>query len=126
SGRLFDIPSTEYKIWRMTVPPAADAPAPDPLPLSADAPAWKALFPEPVAVLGYGVEGRSTVRHLLQRGYRDIVVLDRQQPADPLPQGVHGVFGDRHADALATEGIRTVFRAPGVRPFTPAIEAFRA
>jgi len=110
----------------MTVPPAADAPAPDPLPLSADAPAWKALFPEPVAVLGYGVEGRSTVRHLLQRGYRDIVVLDRQQPADPLPQGVHGVFGDRHADALATEGIRTVFRAPGVRPFTPAIEAFRA
>ncbi len=97
-----------------------------------DADAWKRLFPEPVAVLGYGVEGRSTVRHLLRRGYRDLVVLDRNEPDEPLPAGVRGVFGADHLDALAvasgkeTPLIRTVFRAPGVRPFTPALDAFLA
>ncbi len=110
----------------MTDPSVADAAPPDPLPPSADAPAWKALFPEPVAVLGYGVEGRSTVQHLRRRGYRDLVVLDRQQPSDTLPDGVRGVFGAHHLDALAGEGIRTVFRAPGVRPFVREIDAFRA
>ncbi len=88
---------------------------------------WKTRFPEPVAVLGYGVEGASTVRHLLQNGYRDLVVLDRAAPASPLPEGVRGVFGPDYLAALGQDsGIRTVFRAPGVRPFVPEIEAFVA
>lgn len=126
AGCLFDILGAEYKIWRMTA--SRLAPAPD----DTD---WKTMFPEPVAVLGYGVEGRSTVRHLLQRGYRDVVVLDREVPSEALPEGVRGVFGARHLDALDTldtldaadaPPIRTVFRAPGVRPFVPALEAFVA
>src|SRR5690606_27961053 len=100
---------------------------------SPDGAAWKSLFPEPVAVLGYGVEGRSTVRHLRRRGYRDIMVLDREEPSEALPAGVRGVFGPHHLDALApvsgrdpSRAIKTVFRAPGVRPFVPALDAFRA
>jgi UDP-N-acetylmuramoylalanine--D-glutamate ligase len=101
---------------------------------------WKTLFPEPVAVLGYGVEGASTVRHLLRHGYRDIVVLDRIAPvsaaasaagssasASALPDGVLGIFGTDYLKALGPDTpIRTVFRAPGVRPFVPEIEGFVA
>jgi UDP-N-acetylmuramoylalanine--D-glutamate ligase len=94
---------------------------------SADTALWKTLFPEPVAVLGYGVEGRSTLNHLLRRGYRDVVVLDAKAPDEPLPEGVRGVFGPAYLDGLAADqGVRTAFRAPGLRPINPNIEAFTA
>lgn len=88
---------------------------------------WKSLFPEPIAVLGYGVEGRSTLAHLRRQGYADITVLDRQAPSDALPPGVKSRFGADHLDGLASaHGVKTVFRAPGVRPLVPGIEAFVA
>jgi len=88
---------------------------------------WKTLFPEPVAVLGYGVEGRSTLNHLLRRGFTDITVLDRAAPSEPLPAGVKGVFGAEYLNGLAPDsGVRTAFRAPGVRPLVPQIESFVA
>lgn len=88
---------------------------------------WTSLYPGPVAVLGYGVEGRSTLAHLLRRGYNDITVLDRQTPAEPLPPGVKGRFGADYLEGLAPgHGIKTAFRAPGVRPLVPEIEAFIA
>lgn len=106
----------------MTVPASHSPATPDA--------AWTSLFPEPVAVVGYGVEGASTVRHLLRHGFRDIVVLDRIAPSAPLPEDVRGIFGPDYLDALAPKAsgnaIRTVFRAPGVRPFVPALEAFVA
>ncbi len=82
------------------------------------------LAPEPVAVLGYGVEGKSTVRHLLRAGCRDITVLDRTEPADALPEGVRGVFGPDCLQTLARA--RTAFRSPGWRPFAPEFDAFVA
>lgn len=75
-------------------------------------------------MLGYGLEGKSTVRHLLRSGYRDIVVLDRDVPADPLPAGVRGAFGPDCPREL--RGARTAFRSPGWRPFDPEITAFTA
>ncbi|MCD6024961.1 MAG: UDP-N-acetylmuramoylalanine/D-glutamate ligase [Fibrobacteria bacterium] len=86
-------------------------------------PAPETLWREPIAVLGYGAEGKSTLAHLRRWGYKDIVVLDKAAPAEPLPQGVRGVFGAAYLEALA--GIKTAFRSPGVRPFVPEIEAFR-
>jgi UDP-N-acetylmuramoylalanine--D-glutamate ligase len=86
-------------------------------------PAPEALWREPVAVLGYGAEGRSTLAHLRRWGYRDIVVLDKTPPAEPLPEGVRGVFGEGYLDGLAGAG--TAFRSPGLRPFVPEIEAFQ-
>jgi UDP-N-acetylmuramoylalanine--D-glutamate ligase len=77
-----------------------------------------------VAVLGYGVEGQSTLRQLLRRGYRDITVLDRAAPAESLPENVRGLFGPDYLKGL--EQARTAFRAPGLRPFVPEIEAFTA
>lgn len=107
------------------------APAPVPVPDASDAAAWKARFPEPVAILGYGLEGQSTLRHLRARGFRELIVLDRNAPSEPLPDGVAGVFGEGYLDALNAPlgdmpAPRTVFRAPGVRPLQPAVEAFAA
>lgn len=81
-------------------------------------PEWK----EPIAVLGYGVEGKSTLRHLLRWGYRKIVVLDGAKPSDALPAGVQGFFGPDYLRGLT--GVKTAIRSPGLRPFIPEIEAF--
>jgi UDP-N-acetylmuramoylalanine--D-glutamate ligase len=126
----------EYKIWGRAMPeftPITPPPTDESTELITD---WKTLFPEPVAVLGYGVEGASTVRHLRRHGYREIVVLDRAAPAsspgssdsaNALPEGVLGIFGTDYLKALGPDTkIRTVFRAPGVRPFVPEIEGFVA
>jgi hypothetical protein len=63
-------------------------------------PDWKYLFPGPVAVLGYGVEGQSTLRHLLKRGFDNIIVLDKTAPVEDLPAGVRGVFGPDYLRGL--------------------------
>jgi UDP-N-acetylmuramoylalanine--D-glutamate ligase len=81
------------------------------------------LWAEPIAILGYGAEGKSTLAHLLRGGYHDLVVLDKNAPAEPLPAGVRGVFGPEYLDAL--KHVRTAFRSPGLRPFVPALEAFQ-
>lgn len=87
-------------------------------------PAPETLWREPIAVLGYGAEGQSTLAHLRRWGYKDIVVLDKAAPAEPLPEGVRGVFGEAYLEALA--GVQTAFRSPGLRPFVPELRAFRA
>src|SRR3989338_944210 len=81
-------------------------------------------WPEPIAVLGYGVEGRSTLRHLRQWGFRRIAVLDKQAPREPLPAGVKGVFGSEYLGGLREAA--TALRSPGVRPLQPEIREFRA
>ena len=100
-----------------------------PLPLSLQ---WQ----EPIAVLGYGAEGKSTLEHLQRWGYKHLVVLDKNTPSEALPDGVKGVFGPAYLEALNTDpanepAIQTIFRSPGIRPFVtetttflPEIEAF--
>jgi UDP-N-acetylmuramoylalanine--D-glutamate ligase len=88
------------------------------------APAPETLWPAPVAVLGYGAEGKSTLAHLRRWGYKDVVVLDKTAPSEPLPAGVRGVFGADYLKEL--ENVRTAFRSPGLRPFVPEIDAFKA
>lgn len=78
---------------------------------------------EPIALLGFGVEGKSTLRHLLGWGYRKITVLDKAVPGEELPAGVQGYFGDDYLKGL--HGIRTAIRSPGLRPFYPEILEFQ-
>jgi UDP-N-acetylmuramoylalanine--D-glutamate ligase len=85
---------------------------------------WPPIVNRPVAVLGYGVEGRSTLRHLLRHGARDVVVLDKAAPADALPDGVKGLFGTDYLKGL--EDVAVAFRAPGVRPLVPEVAGFIA
>ncbi len=79
---------------------------------------------EPIAVLGYGAEGQSTLGHLLRWGFKAIAVLDKVVPPKPLPSGVKGHFG---ADYLLGLGeAKTAIRSPGVRPLQVEIDEFLA
>ena len=81
----------------------------------------------PIGVLGYGVEGMSTCNYLLDRGFTDITVFDRKEPAGLDPRiRYHGSGGsDGSSGYLAgLAGMRTVFRSAGVRPDLPEIAAF--
>src|SRR4051812_29002064 len=89
---------------------------------SAPLPAPESLWQEPVAILGFGAEGKSTLAHLRGWGYKDIVVLDKTAPAEPLPGGVRGAFGPEYLAGL--KNVRTAFRSPGLRPFIPEIDTF--
>ena len=75
---------------------------------------------EPVAVVGYGTEGRSTLKLLLDCGFRDVTVLDRS--AQELPEGVRGVFGESYLGDLAP--YRTLVRSAGVKPTKPELLRF--
>lgn len=81
---------------------------------------------EPIGVVGYGVEGKSTCAYLLARGFRDITVFDKKAPevlaapvryAVPAPGGSYLAGLDRMA---------TVFRSAGVRADQAEIAAFAA
>jgi UDP-N-acetylmuramoylalanine--D-glutamate ligase len=74
--------------------------------------------PEPVAVLGVGVEGRATIDYLLRHGVADVTALDRQ-PVEGLPDGVRTRFGQEYDRGL--DRFATVFRSPGVRPDHPEL-----
>lgn len=83
----------------------------------------------PIGVVGYGVEGRETLRFLRAHGVTALEVFDRKLTAETVAAEpdlaslpVHGE-GDWRAD-LAACG--TVVRSPGVRPDQPALEMARA
>jgi UDP-N-acetylmuramoylalanine--D-glutamate ligase len=88
-----------------------------------------ATLEPPVALVGYGVEGRASLRFLRAHGVHDLAVFDRLLTRERAAQEpelanlpVHGE-GD-WAAALAACG--TVLRSPGVRPDHPALESARA
>ncbi|HLP42639.1 MAG TPA: Mur ligase family protein, partial [Fibrobacteria bacterium] len=85
------------------------------------------VLAEPIGILGYGVEGRSTCRYLLGRGFRDITVFDKAVPADLDPRLRYagtGAPGGSYLDRLSA--MRTVFRSAGVRPDLPQLKEFVA
>jgi UDP-N-acetylmuramoylalanine--D-glutamate ligase len=89
---------------------------------SRTAAAWEPVA-EPIAVLGVGVEGRSTIAYLLSHGARRIEALDAKV-VDGLPPSVETRFGEGYDRDL--ERFATVFRSPGVRPDHPPLAAARA
>lgn len=76
---------------------------------------------EPVAVLGYGVEGESTLSLLIKAGFQQIEVLDRE--LRELPSGVTGCFGREYLSRL--QRFKTIIRSAGVRPFLPELVEYR-
>ncbi len=88
-----------------------------------------AALPVPVALLGYGVEGRETLRFLRRHGLAGLRVYDRNfsqaQPADG------GDYPDVTFDGAADWEARlsqagTVIRSAGVRPDLAPLERARA
>jgi UDP-N-acetylmuramoylalanine--D-glutamate ligase len=81
----------------------------------------RSLLKEPIGILGYGAEGQSTCRFLLQCGFTEIMVFDQIAP-DTLPENV--VYaGDRDYLSRLNE-VNTLFRSPGIRPDGKEITAY--
>jgi UDP-N-acetylmuramoylalanine--D-glutamate ligase len=70
------------------------------------------------------LEGASTSRYLLDRGFTDITVFDRKPPKDLDARLRYGGVDASGEYLSGLPSMRTVFRSAGVRPDLPALEAF--
>ncbi|HNY29637.1 MAG TPA: UDP-N-acetylmuramoyl-L-alanine--D-glutamate ligase [Fibrobacteria bacterium] len=86
-------------------------------------PMLRELVPQPVEVVGGGVEGQSTIRFLLDAGYERITLRDKN-PQVVVPDGVSSRTGDSYLEGMDPKG--TLVRSAGIRPDSAAFEKFRA
>ena len=80
----------------------------------------------PVGILGFGIEGKSTLRYLVRKGIREIVVMDKNPVELPeLPADVYvKIFsGEKYMDGL--KNAVTVVRSAGVYPLQKEIFHFQ-
>lgn len=73
----------------------------------------------PVAILGYGVEGRFALEFLRKSGIYDITICDHKENI-LIPARIKSRLGQSAFDDLA--GFKTVIRSPGVHYQLPAIQ----
>jgi len=74
-----------------------------------------------IAILGYGVEGKSILNYLLKHGYSEVTVCDSNVDIEAdLPKGVSASCGPEYLDGLAD--FEVIFRSPGVRYLEPQIQ----
>ena len=85
--------------------------------------ALRELVPEPVEIVGGGLEGQSTAQFLLGAGYERLTLRDRN-PATPVPEGCVGRTGPLYLSGLPAKG--TAVRSAGIRPDLPELLAFAA
>lgn len=79
------------------------------------------LIPEPVEIVGGGIEGQSTARFLLEAGFQSLTLRDRD-PGVTAPAGCDRRTGPDYLVGLAPKG--TVMRSAGIRPDLPELAAF--
>lgn len=80
----------------------------------------------PVGILGFGVEGQSTLQYLFREGVKEIVVMDKNPVNLPeVPDGIDvKVFsGDNYLDGL--KDCVTVVRSAGVYPMSKELFTFQ-
>lgn len=81
---------------------------------------------EPVGILGFGVEGKSTLRFLLAQGIQRIAILDKAPLSDfQSPEGIQieHFSGERYLDGLTY--CKTVVRSAGVNPMQMPLFQFQ-
>ncbi|MFA6834786.1 MAG: UDP-N-acetylmuramoyl-L-alanine--D-glutamate ligase [Fibrobacteraceae bacterium] len=81
----------------------------------------------PVGVLGFGVEGKSTLDYLVRTGVKDIVVMDKnpvELPVLPKDVKVAVSIGEKYMDGL--KDCVTVVRSAGVYPLQNEIFHFES
>ena len=95
--------------------------------------ALRELVPEPVEIVGGGLEGQSTARFLLGAGYERLTLRDRD-PSVHVPDGCErrtgpGYLADlpergTHAGTGTHLGTGTLIRSAGIRPDLPELARF--
>ena len=81
---------------------------------------------EPVGILGFGVEGQSTLHYLFREGVKDIVVMDKNPvnlPEVPAGVNVKVCSGENYLDGL--KDCVTVVRSAGVYPMSQELFKFQ-
>jgi UDP-N-acetylmuramoylalanine--D-glutamate ligase len=86
-------------------------------------PALRELVPEPVEIVGGGLEGQSTARFLLGAGYERLTLRDRDLSVK-VPEGCAFRLGPDYLADLPSRG--TVVRSAGIRSDLPALSGFAA
>jgi len=80
----------------------------------------------PVGILGFGVEGQSTLRYLFREGVKEIVVMDKNPvnlPEVPAGVNVKVCSGESYMDGL--KDCVTVVRSAGVYPMSQELFKFQ-
>ena len=80
----------------------------------------------PVGILGFGVEGKSTLNYLLRNGIKDIVVMDKnpvELPELPSDAKVQTFDGEKYMEGL--KNCVTVVRSAGVYPMQQELFHFQ-
>lgn len=80
----------------------------------------------PVGILGFGVEGQSTLRYLFREGVKEIVVMDKNPVTLPeVPAGINvkTFSGENYLDGL--KDCVTVVRSAGVYPMSQDLFKFQ-
>lgn len=84
--------------------------------------ALRTLLPEPVEIVGGGLEGQSTARFLLSAGYERLTLRDRNLEVGA-PDGCAFIGGDAYLQGLPDRC--SIVRSAGIRPDLPAFVACR-
>ncbi len=72
-----------------------------------------------IAILGYGLEGKSMTEYLLKKNFPYITICDKRSFIDNLSPLVNTCLGDKYLDNL--ERFDIIFRSPGIPYITPNI-----
>ena len=74
---------------------------------------------EPVAILGFGAEGKAALKFLHSQDIKDITVCD-EKPDKDIPEGIKIRLGDLAFDKLTD--FHTIIRSPGVQLDLPCVK----
>ena len=78
-----------------------------------------------VAILGFGVEGKSIYKYLLKHNYTDITVCDKNIDLDfDFNEGISSILGEHYLNKL--DGFDVIFRSPGVPYLDKAVQSAKA
>lgn len=81
----------------------------------------KIIDKKKILILGFGREGKSTLREILEAGnYADVTISDMKAISESLPEGIKTITGEGYLDCL--EDYDLVFKSPGVVLKKPADE----
>ncbi len=83
-------------------------------------------YGETVGILGFGVEGKSTLRYLIREGVQKIVVMDKnpiELPLLPANISVQFFSGESYLNGL--NSCQTVIRSAGIYPITQELLRFQ-
>jgi len=74
-----------------------------------------------IAILGFGIEGKTMLEYLIKHGYNNVTVCDSNVDLkENMPQGVSVRLGPKYLNDLTD--FNTLFRSPGIRWLMPEIQ----